>query len=106
MGKYMMRANYTQAGLAGLMKEGGTGRRRALTEAVEGVGGRMESFYYVFGDRDLLMITEFPDEASAVSVSLAVGAAGALEVDVTVLIEPEAIDEAVKKSVPYRLPGA
>ena len=106
MGKYMMRANYTQAGLAGLMKEGGTGRRRALTEAVEGVGGRMESFYYVFGDRDLLMIAEFPDEASAVSVSLAVGAAGALEVDVTVLIEPEAIDEAVKKSVPYRLPGA
>ena len=101
-----MRANYTQAGLAGLMKEGGTGRRRALTEAVEGVGGRMESFYYVFGDRDLLMIAEFPDEASAVSVSLAVGAAGALEVDVTVLIEPEAIDEAVKKSVPYRLPGA
>ena len=106
MGKYMMRANYTQAGLAGLLKEGGTGRRRALTEAVEGVGGRMESFYYVFGDRDLLMIAEFPDEASAVSVSLAVGAAGALEVDVTVLIEPEAIDEAVKKSVPYRLPGA
>ena len=106
MGKYMMRANYTQAGLAGLMKEGGTGRRRALTDAVEGVGGRMESFYYVFGDRDLLMIAEFPDEASAVSVSLAVGAAGALEVDVTVLIEPEAIDEAVKKSVPYRLPGA
>ena len=106
MGKYMMRANYTQAGLAGLMKEGGTGRRRALTEAVEGVGGKMESFYYVFGDRDLLMIAEFPDEASAVSVSLAVGAAGALEVDVTVLIEPEAIDEAVKKSVPYRLPGA
>ena len=37
MGKYMMRANYTQAGLAGLMKEGGTGRRQALTEAVEGV---------------------------------------------------------------------
>ncbi len=106
MGKYMMRANYTKEGLAGLMKEGGTGRRRALTEAVEGVGGKMESFYYVFGDRDLLMIAEFPDEASAVSVSLAVGAAGALEVDVTVLIEPEAIDEAVKKSVPYRLPGA
>ena len=106
MGKYMMRANYTQAGLAGLLKEGGTGRRRALTDAVEGVGGRMESFYYVFGDRDLLMIAEFPDEASAVAVSLAVGSAGALEVDVTVLIEPEAIDEAVKKSVPYRLPGA
>ena len=106
MGKYMMRANYTQAGLAGLMKEGGTGRRRALTEAVEGVGGRMESFYYVFGDRDLLMIADLPDDASATAVSLTVGAAGALEVDITVLVEPEVIDEAVKKSVPYRLPGA
>ena len=106
MDKYMMRANYTQAGLAGLMKEGGTGRRRALKEAVEGVGGRMEALYYVFGDRDLLMIADLPDDASATAVSLTVGAAGALEVDISVLVEPEVIDEAVKKSVPYRLPGA
>ena len=108
MGKYMLRANYTQAGLAGLMKEGGSGRRTALAQAVESVGGKLESFYYVFGDRDLLMVADFPDDAAAAAVSLKVGAAGALEVDITVLVEPETIDEAVKKSesVPYRLPGA
>ena len=39
MGKYMLRANYTQAGLQGLMKEGGTGRRAALAQAVEGPEG-------------------------------------------------------------------
>ena len=106
MGKYMLRANYTQAGLQGLMKEGGSGRRQALTQAVEGVGGKLEAFYYVFGDRDLLMIADCPNDAAAAAVSLAVGAAGALEVDITVLVEPEVIDEAVKQSVPYRLPGA
>ena len=106
MGKYMLRANYTQAGLQGLMKEGGTGRRAALAQAVEGAGGKLETFYYVLGDRDLLIIADLPDHASATAVSLTVGAAGALEVDITVLVEPEAIDEAVKKSVPYRLPGA
>ena len=106
MGKYMLRANYTQAGLQGLMKEGGTGRRTALAQAVEGAGGKLEAFYYVLGDRDLLMIADLPDDASATAVSLTVGAAGALEVDITVLVEPEVIDEAVKKSVPYRLPGA
>ena len=106
MGKYMLRANYTHTGLAGLLKEGGSGRRDALSRAVESVGGTLESFYYVFGDRDLLMIADFPSDAAAAAVSLTVGGAGALEVDITVLVSPEVIDEAVQMSVPYRVPGA
>ena len=53
MGKYLIRANYTQAGLAGLLKEGGTQRREALKQTVEGAGGALESLYYAFGARDL-----------------------------------------------------
>ncbi len=60
----------------------------------------------MFGDQDLLMIADLPDNASETAVSLTVGAAGALEVAIAVLVEPEVIDEAVKKSVPYRLTGA
>ena len=52
------------------------------------------------------MIADLPDNASETAVSLTVGAAGALEVAIAVLVEPEVIDEAVKKSVPYRLTGA
>ena len=54
----------------------------------------------MLGDRDLLMIAELPGDALATAVSMTVGAAGVLEVDITVLVKPEVIDEAVKKSVP------
>lgn len=106
MAKYMLRANYTQQGLAGLLKEGGSGRRRALTETVEGVGGKVESMYYAFGDCDLYLIVDLPDETSAAALSLAIGAAGALDLKITVLVTPETIDEAVVQSVSYRVPGA
>ncbi len=106
MGKYLIAANYTQSGLAGLLKEGGTSRRAALTQTVEGVGGSLESLYYAFGARDVYIIADLPDDATATALSLAVGAAGALTVDITVLITPETVDEAIKKNVPYRAPGA
>ena len=105
MAKYMLRANYTQQGLAGLLKEGGTGRRRALTQTVEGVGGTVEAMYYAFGDCDLYLIVDLPDEKSAAALSLAIGAAGALDLKITVLVTPETIDEAVAESVLYRAPG-
>ncbi|MYA16370.1 MAG: GYD domain-containing protein [Gammaproteobacteria bacterium] len=106
MAKYMLRANYTQQGLAGLLKEGGSGRRKALTQTVEGVGGSVEAMYYAFGDCDLYLIVDLPDETAAAALSMAIGSAGALDLKITVLITPESIDEAVAKSVPYRAPGA
>ncbi len=105
MAKYMLRANYTQQGLAGLLKEGGTGRRKALTQTVEGVGGSVEAMYYAFGDCDLYLIADLPDETSAAALSLAIGAAGALDMKLTVLLTPETVDDAVAQSVPYRAPG-
>ena len=105
MAKYMLRANYTQQGLAGLLKEGGTGRREALTRTVEGVGGSVEAMYYAFGDCDLYLIVDLPDETSAAALSLAIGAAGALDLKITVLVTPETVDDAVAQSVSYRAPG-
>ncbi len=106
MAKYLFCTKYTKSGLEGLIREGGTGRREALRQTIEGVGGTLEGFYYAFGEVDLLLLAELPDEASAAAVSLNIGAAGALDVAVTVLVTPETIDEAVKKGVPYRVPGA
>ena len=106
MAKYMLRANYTQQGLTGLLKEGGTGRRKALTQTVEGVGGSVEAMYYAFGDCDLYLIVDLPDETSAAALSLAIGAAGALDLKITVLLTPETVDDAVAQNVPYRAPGA
>ncbi len=105
MAKYMFRTSYTQSGLKGLLAEGGTGREAALRETIEGAGGSLEGFYYAFGDCDLYLIAELPDEAAATALSLNIAAAGALTVSVTVLITPETVDEAVRQSIPYRLPG-
>ncbi len=106
MGKYLMQASYTHAGLAGLLEEGGTRRREALTATIEGMGGSLEALYYAFGACDLFMIADLLDDATATAVSLNIGAAGALNVSVTVLVTPETVDAAVAKSVPYRAPGA
>ena len=73
MAKYLIRANYTQAGVTGLLKEGGTGRRAALTQTIEGMGGTLEGFYYAFGDCDLYLIAELPDEATPMAVSMNIG---------------------------------
>ncbi len=105
MAKYLYRTSYTQDGVAGLIREGGTGRRDALRQTVEGLGGTLDGFYYAFGDDDLLLIADLPDEEAAAALSLFVSAAGALTVSCTVLMEPETIDAAVSKTVAYRKPG-
>ncbi len=106
MGKYMFHTKYTATGLAGLLKEGGSRRQEALTQTIEAMGGTVEGFYYAFGDTDLYLIADLPDDATATAVSLNIANAGALDIRATVLITPETVDEAVKKKVPYRPPGA
>lgn len=105
MAKYLFRTSYTQDGVAGLIREGGTGRRDALRQTVEGLGGTLEGFFYAFGDDDLLLIAELPDDEAATAFSLFISAAGALTVSCTVLLTPETVDAAVNKSVAYRKPG-
>jgi uncharacterized protein with GYD domain len=105
MAKYLWQASYTLDGLHGLMKDGGTGRRAAVQKAVEGMGGKLETFYYAFGSDDVVAIVDLPDNVSAAAVALTVAAAGGATVETTVLITPEEIDAATKKSVDYRKPG-
>ena len=49
MPKYLFQANYTSQGLQGLLKEGGTSRRKVFEEIGKEQGGSLESFYYAFG---------------------------------------------------------
>ena len=106
MPKYMFEASYTVKGVNGLLEVGGSQRRAAIGDVIESVGGTMESFYYAFGDSDLYVIADLPDDEAATALSLRVSAAGAIGVKTTVLITPESIDEAAKRSVNYQPPGA
>ena len=103
---YLWQASYSADGTKGLLKEGGSKRRATVQQMVEKVGGKLHAFYYAFGEADVYGIAEFPDNASAAAVSLAVNAAGAATIRTTALLTPEDIDAAMKKTVSYRAPGA
>jgi uncharacterized protein with GYD domain len=105
MPKYLAHASYTVEGLKGLLKDGGTKRREAVEQLAKGLGGTVEAFYYAFGDDDLFVIFDLPDNVSATIGSMVVNASGAAKIKMTVLLTPEEVDEATKKSVDYIPPG-
>jgi uncharacterized protein with GYD domain len=106
MPKFLIRASYTVEGTRGLVKEGGSKRRAAVQKLVEGLGGRLESFYYAYGDADAVIVAELPDATTGLAISLAVNASGAVRLSTTPLITPEELDAAAKKTVKYKAPGA
>jgi uncharacterized protein with GYD domain len=105
MPKFLYQATYTGEGTKGLLKDGGSKRRAAVEEMAKALGGKVEAFYYAFGDPDVFVIVDVPDQASAAAVSLAVNASGAVHLRTTVLMTPEEMDAAAKKTVQYRAPG-
>ena len=106
MAKYLIHGNYVDEGIQGLMKEGGSSRRAAITKLVESVGGSLESIYYAFGDTDVYVIVDLPDNVTAAGLSLITNASGAVAVSVTVLLTPEEMDAAAQLSPDYRPPGS
>jgi uncharacterized protein with GYD domain len=105
MAKYLVEASYLSEGHRGVLKEGGSGRRRAIDELFNSLGGTVEAFYFAFGDKDVFIIGELPDNASAAALAIKVNAAGTATCKITVLLTPQEVDEAAKKTSVYRPPG-
>ena len=105
MAKYMVLASYTAEGTQGLLKEGALKRRAVVESLVQGLGGKLEAFYFAFGENDVVVISDVPDNVAAVAVSLAVNASGAVSARTIVLMTPEEMDQAAKMSVSYTAPG-
>jgi uncharacterized protein with GYD domain len=105
MPKYLVQASYTPQGVAGIRSDGGSSRRDAVAAMAEGLGGSVESFYFAFGDSDVVTIVDLPDNEAATAVALTVNASGAVSIKTTVLLTPEQVDDAAKRSVDYRPPG-
>lgn len=105
MPKYLIRGSYSGEGLKGLLAEGGSKRREAAEQSIRGLGGRLEAFYYAFGDDDFVIIADLPNNVDASALSLTANASGGVKSRITVLIAPEEVDQATKKSVTFRPPG-
>ena len=106
MAKYLFQGTYSREGAQGLLREGGSKRRAAVDGLMTALGGRLESFYYGFGETDLFMVVDLPDNVAAAAASLIVVASGAGSWRTTVLMDPEDMDRVAQSGAAYRAPGA
>jgi len=105
MSKYLFYGAYTPEGLKGVMAEGGSGRVEAAKKALKSVGGKLEAFYFAFGENDFYIIVDLPDNKTAAAVTSVGNISGAFSIKAIVLLTPEEIDEAAGKTVDFRSPG-
>ena len=83
-------------------------RSAQIGKLIEAVGGRLISFYYAFGEYDVVIISEAPDSKAVASVLIAAAAGGALSgIKTTALMTIEEGMEAIKgaRAVAYAPPG-
>ena len=105
MPKFLVRATYTAEGAKGVLKDGGSARRDAVEKALASLGGKLEAFYFTFGDDDAILIIDLPDNEAALAIGMTVGASGAVRSHTTVLISIDEVDRAAKRRVDFRPPG-
>ena len=105
MPKYLSLGSYTAEGIKGVLKEGGTGRRKAVQSAIEAMGGKMEAYYFAFGENDVVVISDVPDNVTAAALAIGIASTGTVSLKTIVLLTPEELDQATKKTVAFRAAG-
>ena len=98
MPRYLHRVSYTTEAVQAMVKRPHN-RKRAAEKLFKAAGGKMVDMYFCFGDYDVVVISEFPNNVDAAAVAMAVGASGSFsKVDTTVLISMNEAIDAMKKS--------
>jgi len=106
MAKFMIQASYNVEGAKGVLKGGGAARKKGVAKLLESVGGKLEAFYFAFGEDDVVFLVDAPDSASVAAAAMtAMAAGGVSSIRTTVLLTPEEIDAAAKMTVSYVAPG-
>ena len=78
---------------------GGGIRIEAVRPAIEKLGGKIEAAWFSFGNYDIVVITQLPDNVSAAGIAMAFAAGGACKsVQTTPLISPDEALEALHKA--------
>ena len=107
MAHYLFQGSYSSDSWKTLIKKP-VNRFDAIRPAIEKLGGSIEGAWLAFGDYDIVLIAEMPDNVSAAAFALAVSAGGALKsFKTTALITPTEGLAAMKKAgnAGYRPPA-
>ena len=78
MALYIYQASYTPESLAAQIKNP-QDRIEAVRPPLEAMGAKFVAAGYPFGEYDVLVVLEAPDDATAASIALAVAAGGAVK---------------------------
>jgi uncharacterized protein with GYD domain len=105
MPKYLIHGKYTTEGIQGLIKDSASGRRADVQAAVTALGGKLEAFYYAFGEDDAVIIVDLPNSVKAAALALTTSVSGAVRVRTTPLLTVEDVDQALDVKTQYRAPG-
>jgi len=96
MPKFLFEVSYTTTGIQGIVDDSASGRRADVQATVKALGGKVEAFYYAFGDADVVM---------AAALSVRTSGTGAVKVRTTPLLTVEEMDQALEVKMQYRAPG-
>ena len=108
MSIYMIQASYT-SGAWGRLVQRPENRMEALKPVIETLGGRLLDWYYSFGEFDVMLLIEVPDNVKAAAASMAVAAGGAVKaITTTPLMSADDGFDALllAQGAGYRPPGA
>jgi uncharacterized protein with GYD domain len=98
MAQYLFQIAYTPGTWSALVNHP-QDRTKAVEGPIQKLGGKIERFWFSFGDYDILGVAELPDSVSAAAFSMAIAAGGACKaVKTTPLLSIEEGIESMRKA--------
>jgi uncharacterized protein with GYD domain len=98
MPHYLAQVSYTTESWHSLVQNP-QNRIDAVRPSVEKLGGKIENGWFAFGDYDLVLILQMPDNVSAAALSIAAAAGGSVKnIKTTPLLSAAEAVEAMKKA--------
>jgi uncharacterized protein with GYD domain len=102
--RYLVRADLTPEGIKNLQKQPPTALKAGVAKFVESVGGKLEFWFFDYGESTAYSVIQYPDEVAAATAQLSTNAAGFARVRIRPLLSAEDMDKAVAKMPPVRVP--
>ena len=98
MAIYMIQASYGAPAVAAMVKNP-QDRAAAIRPMIERMGGKLQDLWLCFGEYDLVVIAEMPDNVTAAAIAMAIGSSGAMRAyRTTPLLTTAEAKKAMKKA--------
>ena len=82
---YLHQVSYTPEAMAKLIAHP-QDRTEAVRGPIEKLGGKIKDVYFAFGEHDVVLITEMPNNVSAAAIAMAFAAGGAVRNSTTTVL--------------------